>query len=149
MLTRARSAPEALDRSQYSHASDVWSYGVVCWEVFTYGSNPYKWLSNQEVVEQVAKGLRLPKPDGCPDLVWSIVMTCWEADPSKRPSFAQLSKDLKLAIPKILNKGDEMYDEDKVDDSSRDVYHTEKSTSIYNTKEEESSKIEYYNNVKK
>lgn len=108
MLRNDRAAPEVLDKSQYSHASDVWSYGIVCWEVFTYGSNPYKWLSNQEVTEQVATGLRLTKPELCPDLLWELVQVCWDEIPANRPTFMQLCKSLKEMIPKLLNRsGDE------------------------------------------
>ena len=87
-------APEALRQKVSTSKSDVWSFGVVMWEIYSYGRSPYPRMSQKEVVESVIKGYRMEKPDACPKEVYDEVMTqCWLIDPVKRPTFANL-KDL-------------------------------------------------------
>merc|ERR1712048_1554483 len=58
-------APESISSGTYSGASDVWSFGVVLWEVFSFGSQPYFGLSNYQCSQQILELRRLPCPDGC------------------------------------------------------------------------------------
>ena len=85
--------------------SDVWSYGVVLWEIYSYGRTPYPKMNQKEVVDSVIKGYRMEMPEGCPkvahpthqltrslthslkDVYDKIIMACWEIDPGKRPTF--------------------------------------------------------------
>jgi len=83
------SSPEVLERRAFSTKSDVWSFGVVVWEIFEYGKHPYATFSNTETMEQVLSGYRLPKPENCPDAIYSIVIATWSPLPSDRPSFDQ------------------------------------------------------------
>jgi len=87
-------APEVLQIRQFSAASDVWSFGIVMWEILNYGKTPYSWLSNKDVTEQIPKGEKLPQPPNCPSKLWNIINTCFELDPLRRPSFANLLKEL-------------------------------------------------------
>jgi serine/threonine protein kinase len=73
-----RTAPEVFKSGQYTTKSDVWSFGVVMWEIFEYGAKPYAWLSNEEVVEKVQSGTRLGKPSNCSDEVFEIMTQCWD-----------------------------------------------------------------------
>lgn len=81
-------APEALKQKVSTSKSDVWSYGVVMWEIYSFGRAPYPRKNQKEVVEAVSKGYRMEKPDACPDSLYErVMMACWEIDPSKRPTF--------------------------------------------------------------
>jgi hypothetical protein len=73
----------------------VWSFGVVVWEIFSFGSRPYAALSNTEVLEAVKQGKRLEKPTGCPQAYYELMQNCWNNDADQRPSFEQLCKRLK------------------------------------------------------
>jgi c-src tyrosine kinase len=89
-------APEALRQKISTSKSDVWSYGIVMWEIYSYGRAPYPRMSQKEVVDAVATGYRMEKPDSCPaDLHTKIMAWCWEIDAKNRPSFKQLSDKLK------------------------------------------------------
>lgn len=88
-------SPESLSLGSYSSASDVWSFGVVMWEVFSYGLQPHFGYSNQEVIVRIRNGQHLPCPDGCYMSVYTIMKECWIDDPAKRPGFLKLLDSLK------------------------------------------------------
>ena len=81
------SAPEAFERGRFSTQSDIWSFGVVLWEIFTYGKHPYPELSNKEVIEKIPGGYRMTPPAICPEDIKLLMMQCWEYDPHARPTF--------------------------------------------------------------
>ncbi|KAK2906635.1 hypothetical protein Q8A67_005620 [Cirrhinus molitorella] len=93
-------APEALNNKKFSTQSDVWSYGVLLWEIFSYGRQPYPKMSVSEVRERVHQGYRMEPPDGCPPDVYSIITSCWEIDPKKRPPFHKLRERLEKELGK-------------------------------------------------
>jgi hypothetical protein len=64
-------------------------------KVYSFGNKPYAWLTNKEVTEQIPKGVRLSKPDICPDRIWENVILCWNMDPAERPNFKTLGKNFK------------------------------------------------------
>ena len=82
-------APEVLQQSDYSLLSDVWSMGVLVWEVFQFGEMPYPSMNNEEVLEEVLHGYRLAQPDRCPDDIWAMALSCW-SPLIERPSFGEL-----------------------------------------------------------
>uniref|UniRef100_A0A671TD41 Tyrosine-protein kinase n=1 Tax=Sinocyclocheilus anshuiensis TaxID=1608454 RepID=A0A671TD41_9TELE len=93
-------APEALKKKKFSAQSDVWSYGVLLWEIFSYGRQPYPKMSLSEVRERVDQGYRMEPPDGCPPDVYSIMTSCWETEPKRRPSFLKLRERLEKELGK-------------------------------------------------
>nr|XP_053652619.1 insulin receptor-like [Cherax quadricarinatus] len=85
-------APESLQFSVYNSQSDVWSYGVLLWEMTTRGVRPYKNNTNDEVVRLVVEQrLTLPHPLDCPPALLSIMQRCWNYDPASRPSFSVIT----------------------------------------------------------
>lgn len=80
-------APESLSKRQFSIASDVWSYGVLVWEMFNPKRLPYHGMDNFQVATRVSQGYRMPIPRGCPPVVARVVKACWHSEPRKRPSF--------------------------------------------------------------
>lgn len=88
-------APEAANYRIFSQKSDVWSFGVLLYEVFTYGQCPYEGMSNHETLQQVMQGYRLPRPPTCPLEVYALMLECWKGSPEERPAFAVLQEKLK------------------------------------------------------
>ncbi|XP_011305435.1 tyrosine-protein kinase Fps85D isoform X2 [Fopius arisanus] len=83
-------APEALNFGKYTSLCDIWSYGVLMWEIFSKGGNPYSGMSNSQAREKIDAGYRLPAPDNTPDEVYKLMLRCWEYEPDKRPHFEQI-----------------------------------------------------------
>lgn len=83
-------APEAAMRNQFSIKSDVWTFGILLTEIITYGRIPYPGMTNAEVLNQVERGYRMPSPPGNPELLYIIMLDCWKAEPSERPTFDSL-----------------------------------------------------------
>ncbi|XP_026947770.1 tyrosine-protein kinase transmembrane receptor ROR2 isoform X2 [Sagmatias obliquidens] len=88
-------SPEAIMYGKFSVDSDIWSYGVVLWEVFSYGLQPYCGHSNQDVVEMVRSRQVLPCPDDCPAWVYALMIECWHEFPSRRPRFKDIHSRLR------------------------------------------------------
>jgi len=89
-------APEVLKHQKYSTASDVWSFGVVLWEMLEFGTLPYTNMDNKEVIQQVLAGYRLPRPTNCNDELWEIMLICFLAKEKERPSFKEISERLQV-----------------------------------------------------
>ncbi|XP_078575242.1 inactive tyrosine-protein kinase transmembrane receptor ROR1-like isoform X3 [Branchiostoma floridae x Branchiostoma japonicum] len=87
--------PEAIMYGKFSTDSDVWSFGVVLWEIFSYGLQPYYGYSNQEVIEMIRSRQLLPCPDNCPARMYSLMLECWNEIPARRPSFNQIHTRLR------------------------------------------------------
>ncbi|XP_056129566.1 protein-tyrosine kinase 6b [Lampris incognitus] len=88
------SAPEAISHGRFSNKSDIWSFGILLYEIITYGAAPYPAYSNQEVYQQVCKGYRMPAPSKCPDFLYDIMLKCWHAEADDRPDFKDLKQQL-------------------------------------------------------
>ena len=87
-------APEAAFYNRFSIKSDVWSFGVTMWEIVTKGAVPYPGMSNGQTLAQVEGGYRMPKPDGCPDALYEIMLSCWKDEPESRWTFDYLQSAL-------------------------------------------------------
>ncbi|KAK1162412.1 ephrin type-B receptor 3-like isoform X1 [Acipenser oxyrinchus oxyrinchus] len=91
-------APEAIAYRKFTSASDVWSYGIVMWEVMSYGERPYWDMSNQDVINAVEQDYRLPPPMDCPTALHQLMLDCWVKDRNLRPKFAQIVNTLDKLI---------------------------------------------------
>lgn len=87
-------APEAAIYNKFSIKSDVWSFGVVLTEIVTHGRTPYPSMTNQEVLYQVSRNYRMPKPMDCDDKLYQIMLNCWRHEPEDRPTFEYLKNRL-------------------------------------------------------
>ncbi|XP_058064448.1 ephrin type-A receptor 3 [Anopheles bellator] len=87
-------APEAIAFRKFTSASDVWSYGVVLWEVMSFGERPYWNWSNQDVIKSIEKGYRLPAPMDCPEALYQLMLDCWQKQRTHRPTFASITQTL-------------------------------------------------------
>ncbi|XP_049691896.1 insulin-like receptor isoform X1 [Helicoverpa armigera] len=110
-------SPESLKDGVFSSSSDVWSYGVVLWEMATLAMQPYQGLSNEQVVRYVVEGGVMERPEHCPDRLYELMRACWAHRAPLRPSFLQLVADLvPTAMPHFRGRsffhtpqGQEMY----------------------------------------
>nr|XP_003937906.1 high affinity nerve growth factor receptor isoform X1 [Saimiri boliviensis boliviensis] len=78
--------PESILYRKFTTESDVWSFGVVLWEIFTYGKQPWYQLSNTEAIECITQGRELERPRACPPEVYAIMRGCWQREPQQRHS---------------------------------------------------------------
>nr|XP_022288762.1 fibroblast growth factor receptor 2-like isoform X2 [Crassostrea virginica] len=87
-------APEALFDRKYTSKSDVWSYGVLLWEIFTLGGNPYPSVPVERLFELLRSGHRMERPPYASKELYNLMSTCWMDAPTRRPTFLSLVKDL-------------------------------------------------------
>lgn len=83
-------APESLKDGLFTNESDVWSFGVVLWEVATLAAQPYQGLANDQVLQFVVDGRLMPRPENCPDRLYHMMKRCWAFQPHNRPTFLQV-----------------------------------------------------------
>ncbi|XP_050976495.1 tyrosine-protein kinase transmembrane receptor ROR2 isoform X1 [Labeo rohita] len=88
-------SPEAILYGKFSTDSDIWSYGVVLWEIFSYGLQPYCGYSNQDVIEMVRNRQVLSCPDDCPAWIYTLMLECWNEFPARRPRFKDIHARLR------------------------------------------------------
>ncbi|XP_051895605.1 ephrin type-B receptor 2 [Pristis pectinata] len=91
-------APEAIQYRKFTSASDVWSYGIVMWEVMSYGERPYWDMTNQDVINAIEQDYRLPPPMDCPTALHQLMLDCWQKDRNNRPKFGQIVNTLDKMI---------------------------------------------------
>uniref|UniRef100_A0A8C8HC34 Ephrin type-A receptor 7 n=1 Tax=Oncorhynchus tshawytscha TaxID=74940 RepID=A0A8C8HC34_ONCTS len=96
-------AMEAIQYRKFTSASDVWSYGIVMWEVMSYGERPYWDMSNQDVIKAIEEGYRLPAPMDCPPGLHQLMLDCWQKDRADRPKFDQIVGILDKMIRKLVS----------------------------------------------
>lgn len=87
---------ESILYGKFTTESDVWSFGVVLWEIYSFGLQPYYGYSNQEVINMVRSRQLLACPDTCPSAVYSLMVECWHEQGVRRPSFAEIGHRLKI-----------------------------------------------------
>ncbi|KAG8142179.1 hypothetical protein E2320_006134 [Naja naja] len=96
--TYTSALPEAIQYRKFTSASDVWSYGIVMWEVTSYGERPYWDMTNQDVINAIEQDYRLPPPMDCPSALHQLMLDCWQKDRNHRPKFGQIVNTLDKMI---------------------------------------------------
>ncbi|NXP50011.1 KSYK kinase, partial [Heliornis fulica] len=88
-------APECMNFYKFSSKSDVWSFGVLMWEAFSYGQKPYKGMKGGEVAQMIERGERMERPEVCPTEVYDLMRLCWTYNVDDRPGFAAVELRLR------------------------------------------------------
>lgn len=98
-------APESISMNIFTTKSDVWSFGVLLWEIITLGSTPYPGLSASQVISNVTKGNIMSNPPvaWCTQDLYSLIKSCWSLNPNKRPNFMQIKSQLSLIVSQSKN----------------------------------------------
>ncbi|XP_071625867.1 tyrosine-protein kinase transmembrane receptor Ror isoform X1 [Temnothorax longispinosus] len=82
--------PESILYGKFTTESDVWSFGVVLWEIYSYGLQPYYGYNNQEVIDMIRSRQLLPCPEDCPTMIYSLMIECWHEVANRRPQFPEI-----------------------------------------------------------
>ncbi|NWY07720.1 NTRK1 factor, partial [Nothoprocta ornata] len=90
--------PESILYRKFTAESDIWSFGVVLWEIFTYGKQPWYQLSNTEAIECITQGRELERPRACPAEVYGIMRSCWQREPQQRRSIGEIHGRLQALL---------------------------------------------------
>ncbi|XP_065676991.1 fibroblast growth factor receptor-like isoform X3 [Hydra vulgaris] len=91
-------AIEALFDRVYTTQSDIWSFGILAWEIVTFGGSPYPGIALENMFDLLKQGYRMEKPPNCTDDMYALMLNCWKEIPSKRPTFSQLIEDLERML---------------------------------------------------
>ncbi|KAG8591884.1 hypothetical protein GDO81_000345 [Engystomops pustulosus] len=93
-------APESIFDNLYTTLSDVWSFGILLWEIFSLGGTPYPGMVvDSTFYNKIKSGYRMAKPDHATHEVYDIMVKCWNSEPEKRPSFYHLSEIVESLLP--------------------------------------------------
>ncbi|EGK97350.1 AGAP003986-PB [Anopheles gambiae str. PEST] len=87
-------APEALKEGKFSNKTDMWSFGILLWEIYSFGRVPYPRIPLADVVKHVGSGYKMEAPEGCPPEIYEMMRQAWDLVPEKRPTFAELKRRL-------------------------------------------------------
>ncbi|CAL1684805.1 unnamed protein product [Lasius platythorax] len=98
-------SPESVMYGRFTLETDIWSFGVVLWEVFSFGKQPYYGHTNEEVVKLILQGIMLLPPDECPPVVCQIMRDCWKMEPRERIKFPDILDRLEKAQSKLIQQG--------------------------------------------
>ncbi|XP_071797178.1 tyrosine-protein kinase receptor Tie-1-like [Asterias amurensis] len=86
---------ESLTSQLYVSESDVWSFGILLWEIMTFGGVPYQSIhTTGELINKLLGGYRMPQPEACPDKIYDLMLKCWNRAPNLRPSFKVITEEL-------------------------------------------------------
>uniref|UniRef100_A0A0B7B019 Protein kinase domain-containing protein n=1 Tax=Arion vulgaris TaxID=1028688 RepID=A0A0B7B019_9EUPU len=94
-------APEALNFAKYTSFCDVWSFGILMWEIFSCGKTPYPGMTNIKARQWIEDGNRMSSPAGTPDTVYNLMLECWQYQDINRPHFSDIHKQLKDITRKL------------------------------------------------
>uniref|UniRef100_A0A8C2D1L2 Mast/stem cell growth factor receptor Kit n=1 Tax=Cyprinus carpio TaxID=7962 RepID=A0A8C2D1L2_CYPCA len=127
-------SPESIFECVYTFESDVWSYGILLWEIFSLGSSPYPGMPvDSKFYKMIKEGYRMESPEFAPSEMFEIMHSCWDADPFKRPSFSKI-------VEKI---------EQQISDSTKHIYlnFSSRLPVALGSREESSSHVQRLNSV--
>uniref|UniRef100_F1KSW7 Tyrosine-protein kinase n=1 Tax=Ascaris suum TaxID=6253 RepID=F1KSW7_ASCSU len=136
-------SPEAIKHYEFTTKSDVWSFGILMFEIITLGGSPYPGVQPDDMMDHLDAGERMEKPDNCPDNFYEVMKSCWEQDPMKRPEFGNIRQKLASQLEEVTDE----YSYLKLD-SQRDYYNVtyggnmrEQDTTTTNPMKEDTSAI--------
>ncbi|XP_015605227.1 tyrosine-protein kinase sid-3 [Cephus cinctus] len=108
-------APESLKARQFSHASDVWMFGVTLWEMLTFGEEPWIGLNGSEILRKIDReGERLHEPEASSPAIYQMMLRCWARDPLERPTFSSLKESLTVMVPTVMKALNRFEEADKM-----------------------------------
>ncbi|CAH1792009.1 unnamed protein product, partial [Owenia fusiformis] len=122
---------EAIFDLSFTTASDVWSFGIVLFEIITMGGTPYPTIANKDLLKELKRGYRIEKTENCPDALYDIMMQCWEENPEDRPTFA----DLKESLDELMAANSNVDYTDFSLDENKDYYQTGQNGSFTSSEE--------------
>ncbi|XP_023309514.2 tyrosine-protein kinase Fer isoform X3 [Lucilia cuprina] len=96
-------APEALNFGKYTSLCDVWSYGILMWEIFSRGDTPYSGMTNSKAREKIDAGYRMPAPCNTPPEMYRLMLKCWTAEAESRPHFDEIYNVVDALILRLDN----------------------------------------------
>lgn len=91
-------APETLNEELFTSKSDVYSYGITLWEIYSYGRTPYPHIALDDLKHIISSGYQMLKPDLCPENIYTLMTYCWNLNWKKRPSFQILLKRFEFIL---------------------------------------------------
>ncbi len=132
-------APEGLEKNKFSTKSDVWSFGVLLWEMFSYGKIPYSRQNLHDaeaILDKLEDGFRLPKPKDCPAAVYELMNSCWKWKSAERPTFRQVYHklfELHQEYVKVVSDSEDEITDDVKDEMVISPYSSDFSTTQYSS----------------
>lgn len=91
-------ALESLKHYVYTTQSDVWSFGVLLWEIMMLGGSPYPTISSSRIYEVLSRGYRMPRPTLCNYSLYEVMLACWHSNPTNRPKFVSIKESIDSII---------------------------------------------------
>ncbi|KAI6215583.1 hypothetical protein M3Y94_00402100 [Aphelenchoides besseyi] len=95
-------APEALEANVYTVYSDVWSYGIVLWEIMTLGGTPYPTIAMPQLYNLLKEGYRMEAPHNCPEEIYGVMVMCWQEKAENRPQFQTICDYLEWIVQEAM-----------------------------------------------
>ncbi|XP_072108801.1 platelet-derived growth factor receptor alpha [Mobula birostris] len=106
-------APESIFDNLYTTLSDVWSYGILLWEIFSLGGTPYPGMMvDSNFYNKIKSGYRMTKPEHASSDVYDLMVKCWNSEPEKRPSFTRLAEIIGGLLPEAYKKSYKQMNDD-------------------------------------